>query len=391
MTRGLFLSHDGIGSSIFESQVATHVVEMSQRGVILDLLVYEVFRKAFALSEKNAAIISAKYPAVNITLMSAVNVYLPLAAMFNAFIFMFFIIKRRRDYSFIHARSDYSAFVALLTKPFHRLDVIWDCRGDSQNELEFSLSKKSIFLKMTLGAYLCFANKMIVKFVKRFSTGSIFVSDALRSLHQTGLQARKCIVVPCTVPETLFYFDKTLRNEFREKMGYSENDDVFLYSGSMVKYQGIELASVFFENILKMSERAKILVLTTQVEDARFLFNGLDSNRILIKSCTFAEVNAHYNSADFAVLFRDKYSLNYVASPTKFGEYCMVGLPVIMNNTVKQAYDYSIQIGNHVDMNTNSFSPVDDSCREVFSQNAKTLYSRKSYNSCYLDLYFSFS
>ena len=37
----------------------------------------------------------------------------------------------------------------------------------------------------------------------------------------------------------------------------------------------------------------------------------------------FYEINKYYNVADFAILIRSDRSLNHVASPTKFGEYCL--------------------------------------------------------------------
>lgn len=390
MKRGLFLSHDGVGSSIFESQVATHASEMFDLGLTLDLAVYEVFRKAFSGSRSNAESIATKYPVVNLKLMRAVNIYIPFASILNAIIFLIFMIGRSGQYSFIHARSDYSAFIALLTKPFHKLEVVWDCRGDSQDELKFSLSKKSLFLRMTLGIYLRLTNKMIIKLIKRFSDGCIFVSDALYSLHKNGLKINKYIIVPCTVPEKYFYFNENLRRNSRKELGYSDEDKVLLYSGSMVKYQGIDLAYVFFRGALAASNRAKVIILTTQLKEANIIFGGLDKARVSIKNCAFEDVNSYYNAADFAVLFRESRSLNYVASPTKFGEYCMAGIPVVMNNTVKQAYDYSIDIGNHYDMTAFDFPDVSGLNRQFISEQAKLLYSRNTYNSCYFNLYSSF-
>ena len=99
----------------------------------------------------------------------------------------------------------------------------------------------------------------------------------------------------------------------------------------------------------------------------------------------FYEINKYYNVADFAILIRSDRSLNHVASPTKFGEYCLTGLPVITNNTVKQSESFSKIIGNKIDFRKMNLSKKID--RKNISRRSKQFFDRNLYVNNYVTLY----
>lgn len=388
MRKGLFLSHDGINSSIFESQVLTHVNRMVGRGVELDILAYEVFSDAYQSSYENYKNLSSENISFDFFFKKAFNIYLPFSSILNSVVFLFFCLKNREKYSFIHARTEYTALIALITKPFHKSKVIWDCRGDSIDELKLALLNKNWFVKYILGRYWITANLITLAVVKRFSDSAIFVSEELRKLNCTDNIKRTDIVVPCAVNPRIFYFDRNLRVKTRNYLSYSDQDFVFVYCGSMVQYQGIHLTLDFFKYMLKLYDFVRILIITTQIDLAKDIFNEIDVERILILKVPFSKVNDYYNAADAAVLFRDDLLLNKVASPTKFGEYCMSGLPVVMNNTVEQAVSYGKKIGNYLP--SFNFHPKDVSIidRVSTSKNSVELFARETYDMDYEKVYF---
>ncbi len=116
-------------------------------------------------------------------------------------------------------------------------------------------------------------------------------------------------------------------------------------------------------------------------------FKDLISKRLIIVSVSFQEMNAYYNLADFAFLMREKKQLNLVASPTKFGEYCLTGLPVIMNDNVDQAYLFSRELGNYVSHQSIQFIPLSDEQRADISLRSKQFFSRGQLNQKYIELY----
>ncbi len=68
----------------------------------------------------------------------------------------------------------------------------------------------------------------------------------------------------------------------------------------------------------------------------------------IIRSVEHDEVNAYLNAADAAFMLRHRNTTNCVASPTKFAEYCMAGLPVVMSDAVQGAFANATRFGNYV-------------------------------------------
>ncbi len=57
-------------------------------------------------------------------------------------------------------------------------------------------------------------------------------------------------------------------------------------------------------------------------------------------------MNAWLNATDAAIMLRRPDPLNAVAFPTKFAEYGMVGLPVLMSDAVPEAAAVAREVGN---------------------------------------------
>ena len=121
---GLFVLHEGIGSTIFRSQVLEHVVDMERVGIQMSILTFETFQKARKMSEMNRQRIVDKYKSTKVDLKFGMNIYLPFSTLVNAFLLARHLVLNRKEFSFIHARADYTAFLCLLTKPIHRLPVL---------------------------------------------------------------------------------------------------------------------------------------------------------------------------------------------------------------------------------------------------------------------------
>ncbi|MBY3673516.1 hypothetical protein DLR69_15530 [Vibrio paracholerae] len=389
LKKGLFISFDGIGSSIFDSQVLTHVKSMNSHGIDFDILAFEPFKKAWLNSSENLNRIKMNDPELNIFLKKAVNVYFPLSNIINALILLFNILRLDRlgNYDFIHARSDYCAYICILMKVFHKKKVVWDCRGHSIDELEDALERNKNVLLYVYGKYLRACCLQMVSYLRRHAEFGVFVSEALFTSHRLCRQSILYEIIPCSVNENLFYFDSELRAKVRCNLGYVESDNVFLYSGSMISYQNISSQVGIYKAILENDASAKILVLTTDLAVAKNLLSDIDGPRVNIISSSFNEMNLYYNASDFAFLLRENKVLNYVASPTKFGEYCLCGLPVIMNDTVEQAMTISKIINNHVNVENIVNEKFAVSKRSEIAKQAVPYFGRKEVNLKYIGLY----
>lgn len=387
VNKGLFVLHEGVGSTIFTSQVMEHAACMRQQGLTLDVLTFETFKRERPASQRNLARIAQNYPGVEIALRFGMNIYLPLSSLVNAVLLLRHLLARRGQYAFLHARADYTAFLCLLTKPLHGVPVVWDCRGDAVGELRDALSRRSRLLRATLGTILTLRQRLIGAWCRRFADGAIFVSAALREQHGAGLRTENVVVVPCPVPESKFFFDPALRARARQARGIGADQHVFIYSGSMVAYQGLAEQLALYRALLAAPQNV-IVFATPEPDAARAYFHALPAERFQIVSVGYEQMNEIYNLADFGFMLREPKHLNWVASPTKFGEYCLAGLPVILNGTVEQASSNATALGNHVALaDVLTAQPASEARRREVALAARQLYARDASGPTYRALY----
>lgn len=384
--RCLFVLHEGISSTIFNSQVLEHSKGLIKNGIECDILAFDTLNKTWKVSKDNLGRAKISNPDINIILKKGVNIYYPFSIFFNFILLFIFLLKNKDRYTFIHARTDYTAFLAILSKPFHNLPVYWDCRGDSVSELKDSLSRKNFLIKLIGFFYLVSFNRFVIYFVSKKCDGAIFVSEALLNLFKSKLVTSNYEIIPCPVSENLFFFDLNLRFSMRKEYNLTDENVVYLYSGSMVAYQSLDEQYLLYERLLENPLNV-IIIATSDPEIATYFFKDLISKRLMITSVIFEQMNSYYNLADFAFLIREKKQLNYVASPTKFGEYCLTGLPVIMSDTVNQAYEFSNRLGNYVSVKDLSFNPISNQNRLEIANKSLGFYSREVLINKYLSLY----
>ena len=384
--RALFISHEGITSTIFTSQVVEHAISMKDINIDFDILTYNTFSKTYQLSITNYVKLKKNYPNINILLKKGFNIYYPFSTIINLLKLFLFLIFKRNCYQFIHARSDYTAFLCILLKVFHKTPVYWDCRGDSLDELRSALKKKNGFLYLIYGKLLIGRQKIILIINQIFADGAIFVSKELAKKNHALTFKRRYKIIPCPVPEKKFFFHETLRQITRQKYNISINQKVYIYSGSMVDYQGIEDHIHIYEKILNNNNI--IIIATLDYDRALNLFKNLISDKFYIISSDYENINSLYNMADYAFMLREKKELNWVASPTKFGEYCLTGLVVILNDTIQQASENAKILGNYVHIDDVLASkPLKNPERKNISELAKKLYSRAELKHLYKEIY----
>lgn len=385
--KALFITHEGFGNSIFRSQVIEHCESMMENGFEFDVLTYETFAKSFARSHRN---LNEYFKAgrVNILLKKALNIYIPGSSIINLMTLAWDIrrISKKNQYKFIHARADYTAFLCVLLKPFHKLPVVWDCRGDSVDELKYATEKFS-FTMRTLLSVLLLPKQIIYRWVSgRFSDACVCVSSALRELLSAINPKLSIAVIPCPVPINKFYFSAEQRRKTRSAFGVNDNEVLFIYSGSMTGYQAIVEFIWYYKKLLELPN-SRLIIATVDMDKARDIFRDLLSDRIIITSVQYDEMVGLYCASDYALMARLSRPLNYVASPTKFGEYCLTGLTVIHNDSIKQVSEFSKILGNGLCLD---FLPSDKpnlGLRSEVANAAKKIFGRDYLNLAYLEIY----
>jgi glycosyltransferase involved in cell wall biosynthesis len=316
--------------------------------------------------------------------------YIPFSDFFNGILFFIIFILFKPKIDFIHARSDYSASVCSYFKVFHKKPIIWDCRGNSVSEFENAFNPKNFFLKIIKSIYI-FSLKLQIHHAKKNCDYAIFVSDELKNLIAHDFSKNKSFIIPSLPSRELFYFDENIRKKMRYYLSIENKTKVIIYSGSLVKYQNFPQYVDYINAISKKDDNILFLVITPYIEKAKLLLKPLTENQYRLLSARFEDMNKFYNCADFGILLREKNLINQVASPTKFGEYIMTGLPIIMNDGVPQARKLAKEFNNLIDweisFHSEKLTPYTTDKRTEISIKAGNSISKESLLSYYIKLY----
>jgi hypothetical protein len=100
--------------------------------------------------------------------------------------------------------------------------------------------------------------------------------------------------------------------------------------------------------VLASGQRARLIVLTPEAERARQVCADLPASSVICRSVKHAEVNDYLNAADFGMLLRDTTPVNAVAFPTKFAEYAMTGLTILMKEAPPACVAIARELGNYL-------------------------------------------
>lgn len=350
--QGLFVVFHGISPTIFESQVLIHVQEMRSFGFDMEVWVFPLSMASFAVSALQRAKLEQKY-GVPIRLFQGVRPRWPFAGILNALQLARALRESAVRPLFIHARADYSTMVCGLVRLFCQYELIWDCRGDAV--AEFGMSKQATGM---LARFVRFSKMRVFAghraAARRLSTKAIFVSERLRDRCLPNSDYRPVEVIPCCASERVFFFSSSLRHLGRERMSIDSDQLVLAFVGSITYYQCFHEAVDLFRHVVERNARAVFLVITPDQEQARDSLMTLPNENYRIFSAEINEVNEYLNAADFGVLLRERNAINDVASPVKFGEYCLAGLPVIMTDAVEQATAQARLLGNAIEVGLGS-------------------------------------
>lgn len=156
--------------------------------------------------------------------------------------------------------------------------------------------------------------------------------------EEYGYAGNEHVIVPCTLDSKYFTnvdIKKELEKSCRLKMqlGYLEEDIIFVYAGSTAPWQSFSLIENFFTPLLDQNKNYKIMFLSKENED-NIRFRNKFPNQVSINWVEHKEVANYLMCADYGILLREQSVTNRVASPTKFAEYLISGLQVIISDNL---------------------------------------------------------
>ena len=233
----------------------------------------------------------------------------------------------------IHAHGQTAAVIGLRARRMGlRCWVIFDAHGAGPEEYAFAAPNPD---RRWL-AQLVRDEKAILSCADEV----ICVSRAMQKYYREKYKLQRDLwcVVPCATSATVGW-DVRARARLRQQFKLGERF-VFVYAGSYRKYQMADEMVALFKAIKQELSEAYFLILTG--DRARFgnaaTVGGLTKEDYRIVSLSHEEVLHTLPVADVGFLLRADSPVNRVASPTKFAEYCICGVPALLTPYVG---DYS--------------------------------------------------
>ncbi|MEQ9607599.1 MAG: hypothetical protein RLN99_08035 [Kiloniellaceae bacterium] len=380
--RVLYVLFEGLPETVIDSQVAEHI-RMVREGLGWD---FELW--AFACTSNGMARSLRRRDAVEshtgcqVRVLRGVRPAVPSSRRLNGLQLSRAIGNGRPPFDLVHARTDYTAATMGPVARRHGLPMIWDCRGDSVAEFEARADQGGLasnLLRRWRSANLVEDRRVAA----HHAAAALFVSEPLQALCTPQLGDKPAAVIPCVASQKDMYFSPDLRQSTRAALSMPDDLTVFVYSGSLAAYQCFAQTVDLFRSVHAVRPQTHLLVLTPQKAQADEILSSLPQGSFTSVSARYREVNAYLNAADLAFMLREDTPVNRVASPTKFAEYCLAGLPVIMTDAVRDSAIMADRIGNWVAPEPQAILAAPVPGRAVIAQRAGELLSRSRYLSSY--------
>lgn len=357
---GLLILFEGLPATVIHSQVFDRIQFLDEYDIAsFDVISYASNRRLFTESLKQLNTLQKKLNG-RLTLARCIRPAMPGSHFANRLKLQNFVENAARYYDFVQARTDYSAAVAGPICKQMGIPMIWDCRGDAEGEF-IERNKKSVFSSI-LSHWRAHKLRKDAQQAANFCSAATFVSHPLSEMWRNELHKKPYEIIPCLADERTFYFSPELRQQSRKQLGYTDNDIVFVFSGSIAHYQGLDLVSDWFYQLHKKSLHAHLIVLTPSVEKAKSIFQKLPTSSVRVLHADYESVNSYLNAADYGVLIRPASRTNTSAFPTKFAEFSLAGLRVVISPSVPDCHRYAVEAGNDAPVVTNP---------EAFSSNLR--------------------
>lgn len=223
---------------------------------------------------------------------------------------------------------------------------IYDGRAASAEENRYGIIKANEFTKKKYDilSHVLYTESVTLKVADKIFT----VSNALKKYFHKNFNVPndKMFVYPCLSDPKYFNFNNDIRSQLRNLLGYSEGNLVFLYSGGAGKYHATDIILKFFSKLYNHNKSARLLILTKDTEIIRNEISEIDNDILpYVKSMSVenSEISKYLCVADYGILFREDMPINNVASPSKFAEYMLTGLPVIISEGVGDYTNYTYE------------------------------------------------
>jgi len=402
-TRLLFLFYGDVNEGIFDSQVLFHLALIVRQGLSVSLLV--LFPMKWLFSQYGATmrkLREVRRYGIRVFLLPTLN---PLRFIGRFLLILYAhiiggslrIMNVWRVPTIVQARGIFCGFLAIRMKRLRGVfRVIFDMRAEEVSELQFKLLQEGF--TPTKAAYLLNSARKMQLAALRGADIWLMVSLKLRAYveEKLGLHNSSTWVIPSSARVDIFRYDAERRTQMRQKLNLK--CFVLGYSGSLSPWQKVDKVMDILNYIRRTGCQATLLLLTRDTEKAKRLAEEkgcMAFTRIL--SCDYHQLGDHIMCFDVGFLLRDRMMLNHVASPTKFAEYMLCGVPAFISagigdlENIVQSQKVGVLVHDLSD--DGEIGRVVDQLlqmrfdRKSISRFGQSFFARESYLSVYQQLY----
>jgi len=240
----------------------------------------------------------------------------------------------------IQFRKQIPIFIIIL-KFFPKVKIIYESRGSATAEYWYKRQKT---YKNKIRFYLIKIREYISL---KISDNVICVSNKQKEYYKKtygNYLSRKYIVIPGAANRNIFFYSNQIRDDLREKYNIQDNI-VYLYSGTLSLEYKWHIPDVLFsaiKEIYNYDNSSIFLFLTPDIGIAEYYINlvNIPYHNCIIKYVDIKNMNPYLNMADYAFLLREDEPINNQASPTKFAEYALTGLRIIISENIGDYTEY---------------------------------------------------
>lgn len=225
----------------------------------------------------------------------------------------------------VHARGYVPAQIAVSAGAGRLFPYLFDIRGLQAEESVDAGTWKNYGVRYQL-------TKASERRLLRVASGIVTLTEAVRPIleNHPSIRSRSIPwqVIPCCVDLELFRFREESRTEVRKALKFTDEDVVFLYSGSIGTWYAAEESF----RLVAQHPRGQLLVLTTMSPgDVRTLCTraGLQLDRVRIRAALRRDMPDYLSAADVALCLIRPTPSKRASSPTKVAEALACGLPVL--------------------------------------------------------------
>ena len=278
----------------------------------------------------------------NVSFFPTARSYGKLSQLIGTFILFFIFIKhRKKEKIVLHSRGVFVTLVAIkLKKYFRNIRIVYDIRGDYAAESNYHAENQNASeekIKETALIDLKIQSEIVKSVNHIFCVSNVLKERVIEKYHAN---ADKMDVIPCLADHQNFFYNSEIREQIRKELGIADKF-VFVYPGGIGYWHYTDKVFQLLKNLMGKWNNLYFIILTNQTEEAKkYASESLKEGTYFIKQAGREEVPNFLMASDMGILLRENHPLNEVAAPTKFAEYIMTGLSVLISDSIGDYSDF---------------------------------------------------